>query len=188
MKFDDPLTPFITCTLSTSSCFVGYPCFCNRRRKTTSTVILETNTPIILKTHNKIPYKNRFNMRMDFRWDVSIVSSTKQAVKYWPIAPFFLFARWSLLVFIECQDRSPPRTAFVLNYRCFNRNIHSWRKLDRSIIAFNQSWIQIVFSPIFYFKKLIVIQKLTRMEYKYTQFSKKRTTLVRIWLCASPFF
>lgn len=27
-----PLTPFITCTLSTSSCFVGYPCFCNRRR------------------------------------------------------------------------------------------------------------------------------------------------------------
>lgn len=117
-------------------------------------------------------------MRMDFRWDVSIVSSTKQAVKYWPIAPFFLFARWSLLVFIDCQDRSPPRTAFVLNYRCFNWNIHSWLKLDRSIIAFNQSWIQIVFSPIFYFKKMIVIHKETdKNGIKYTKFSKKKKGL-----------
>lgn len=88
----------------------------------------------------------------------------------------FLLIRKMKLIGIHRLSRSfPPRTAFVLNYRCFNWNIHSWLKLDRSIIAFNQSWIQIVFSPIFYFKKwLWFIKKLTRMEYKYTKFSKKK--------------
>lgn len=82
----------------------------------------------------------------------------------------FLLIRKMKLIGIHRLSRSfPPRTAFVLNYRCFNWNIHSWLKLDRSIIAFNQSWIQIVFSPIFYFKKMIVIHKETDKK-----FSKKK--------------